>query len=190
MSQGVIEQVNSGELTWEKVASAAQEARNKTMENLRRKSTPVGLAYAQWKKREGKTLEELLERNTKKLYGSSIQFKDLATNFEKYRVYAAIVKSSGTPDKELVAAMKRLGPAGRGLLVLTLALSVYEVSTAESKVIAATREVNTVGAGIAGSLVAGKLAALGVVCGLGAPICIGAGAFIGGTLSDYVASWF
>ncbi|MDR2852310.1 MAG: hypothetical protein LBV61_04545 [Burkholderiaceae bacterium] len=53
---------NSGEITWSQAVSQAQEARNTIMEIIRNRSTPAGRAVAEWLKREGKTLNELIAK--------------------------------------------------------------------------------------------------------------------------------
>ena len=77
-------------------------------------------------------------------------------------------------------AMKKLSHAGRGLIVISIALSVYTVATAENKVDAAGKEIVVTGAGIGGGIAGGALA--GLACGPGAPVCVTVGAFVGGAL--------
>ena len=76
---------------------------------------------------------------------------------------------------------RQFGTAGRGLLVLSLAVSIYQIATAEDRLVAARREVAVTGAGIGGGIAGGALA--GLACGPGAPVCVTAGAFVGGVLA-------
>ncbi len=55
------------------------------------------------------------------------------------------------------------------------------------KLSASRREVVSTGAGVAGSVAAGALA--GLACGPGAPVCVTIGAFVGGALAAYGASF-
>jgi hypothetical protein len=61
--------------------------------------------------------------------------------------------------------------------VLSLAISVYSVSTAEDHAAAAGREVAVTRAGIGGGMAGGALA--GLACGPGAPVCVTIRAFVG-----------
>jgi hypothetical protein len=66
--------------------------------------------------------------------------------------------------------MLRLSRAGKRLIVLSLAISVYEIYTAENKVAETGKQIAINGAGIAGGSAGGALA--GLVCGPGAPVCV------------------
>ena len=54
--------------------------------------------------------------------------------------YASIVKSAGNSRAEVTHAMTRVSYAGRGVLFLALALSIYQIATAENKVAAFKKE--------------------------------------------------
>ena len=82
--------------------------------------------------------------------------------------------------------MRKLSYAGRGLIVISIALSVYTVATADDKLNAASREATITGAGIGGGLAGGAIA--GLVCGPGAPVCVTVGAFVGGALAAFGVS--
>ncbi len=58
--------------------------------------------------------------------------------------------------------MLRLSRAGKRLIVLSLAISVYEIYTAENKVAETGKQIAINGAGIAGGAAGGALA--GLVC--------------------------
>lgn len=79
--------------------------------------------------------------------------------------------------------MRNLSRFGRGLIVLSIAVSVYNVMSAEDKTQAAGREIAVTGAGIVGGMASGALA--GLACGPGAPVCVTVGAFVGGALAAF-----
>ncbi|WP_221801940.1 hypothetical protein [Oceanobacter mangrovi] len=172
----------SGKITWLEAAQQASTARNVIMDIIRTKSTPVGLSIAQSLKQQGKTLNELVASKAQKMYGKSVNF-DKLTDFQKDKVYSEVVKSAGKSRPEVTAAMKKLSYAGRSLVFVSIALSVYTVATAENKFDAAGREIAITGAGVGGGFAGGALA--GLACGPGAPICVTVGAFIGGALSAF-----
>lgn len=178
---------SSGRITWAQAAQQAQETRNVIMEVIRGRSTPVGRAMAEQLKREGRTLNDLIARKAQQMYGSGVRF-DALTPHQRNAVYAEIVASAGRSNPRVTTAMRRLSHAGRGLLFVSLALSVYTVATAENKGQAAAREVAITGAGIGGGMAGGALA--GLACGPGAPVCVAVGAFVGGALAAFGVSSF
>lgn len=175
----------SGRISWRQAAEQAQDTRNLIMEIIRGRSTPVGRAMAEQLKAEGKTLNELIARKTQQIHGEKAIFDQL-TPAQKNSVYGEIVRSSGQSNPRVSATMRRLSYAGRGLVVLSIALSVYTVATAEDKVDAAGRELAVSGAGIGGGIAGGALA--GLACGPGAPVCVTVGAFVGGALAAFGVS--
>jgi hypothetical protein len=178
-------QATSGRISWLNAAEQAQQMRNLTMELIRSRSTPVGLAMAQRLKSEGKTLNELIARKVQQLYGKNAVFSKL-TAAEQNAVYGEIVLSAGRSNPKVTAAMGRLSYLGKGMIVISVALSVYAVATAEDKVDTAERELVTTGAGMAGGVAGGALA--GLACGPGAPVCVTVGAFVGGALAAFGVS--
>ena len=73
------------------------------------------------------------------------------------------------------------------MIVVSLALSAYNIAVAEDKVDASKREVAITGAGVAGGIAGGALA--GLACGPGAPVCVTVGAFVGGALAALGVDW-
>lgn len=187
MAEELAAAANSGRMTWAQAAQQAQETRNAIMEVIRGRSTPVGRAMAEQLKREGRTLNDLIARKVQQMYGSGARFDALSMN-QRNAVYAEIVASAGRSNPQVTATMRRLSHAGRGLLFVSLALSVYTVATAENKGQAAVREVAITGAGIGGGIAGGALA--GLACGPGAPVCVAVGAFVGGALAAFGVSSF
>jgi hypothetical protein len=174
--------VAAGRMTWKQAAEQAHDLRNSIMDLVRQRSTPVGLAYAQQLKSEGPTLNALVARKTLQLHGPQANFNALSAA-QRDAVYAEIVASAGRANPRVSAAMRSLSRAGRGLLVISLALSVYQVAAAEDKAAAAGRELAVSGAGIGGGIAGGALA--GLACGPGAPVCVTVGAFVGGALAAF-----
>lgn len=177
----------AGHISWAQAAEQANEARNAVMDVIRSRSTPVGRALAERLKREGRTLNELIARKVTQLYGSKATFSRLSPG-QRNAVYAEIVTSAGKANPQVTLLMRRLSVAGRGLLVLSLALSVYQVAVADDRMAAAKREAAVTGAGITGGIAGGALA--GLACGPGAPVCVTVGAFVGGVLAAIGASAF
>ena len=179
MSDDLAAQARAGGLTWEQAAEEANTTRDKIMKLVRGRSTPVGRAYAESLKAKGPTLEKMIERKMWELFGMNATFDALSTA-EQNEVYAAIVKSAGKSNEKVTAAYARLGRAGRGLLLLSVGLVVYNVATAEDKLEAAGHELVVTGGAIAGGMAGGAVA--GLACGPGAPVCVAVGAFVGGAL--------
>ena len=178
---------STGRLTWAEAAAQANAARNTIMELIRARSTPLGRALAQQIKSEGKTLNELIARKVQQMHGPAADFNRL-TAAQQNAVYAEIVQSAAKSNPRVTATMRRLSRAGRGLLVLAIALSIYTVAHAADPVAAAKHELLVTGAGIAGGIAGGALA--GLACGPGAPVCVTVGAFVGGALAAFGVDMF
>ena len=67
--------------------------------------------------------------------------------------------------------------------MLSIAISFYEIYTAENKVSEMGRQLAINGAGIAGGAAGGAMA--GLMCGPGAPVCVVIGGFVGGALAAW-----
>jgi len=182
MADDLRSRVNAGLLTWEQAAKEAQETRNLIMEMIRTRSTPLGRAMAERMKSSGKTLNELVAKKATSLFGPKTNFASLS-EVQKNQVYASIVESAGKSYASVNLKMLQLSRAGKGLIVLSLAISVYEIYTAENKVAETGKQIAINGAGIAGGAAGGALA--GLVCGPGAPVCVLIGGFVGGALAAF-----
>jgi hypothetical protein len=180
-------QASQGVITWSEAAHKANEARNTVMNIIRGRSTPVGRAYAESLKKYGKTLNEMIALKTREVFGAAADFNRLSPA-QQNQVYAEVVKSAAKSRPSVNAQMLRLSRAGRGLVVLSLGLSVYTIATADDKVAAAKKEGTVTAAGIAGGMAGGALA--GLACGPGAPVCVTVGAFVGGALAAFGADYF
>ena len=186
MSSELRSQVRRGRITWRMAAEQAQETRNVIMEISRKHSTPVGRAVAESLKLKGKTMDELIKKYTRVLFGEHTDFHNLNAR-KKNEVYAAIVESSGGSRPNVSKSMDKAGPTARGVIIISLAISVYTVANAEDKLQAASREVAINGASVVGAFSGGALA--GLACGPAAPICVSIGAFVGGTLAAFGTSF-
>lgn len=181
-SQELRSRAIAGTLSWQQAALEASELRNVVMERLRTFTTPYGRAQAQSMKGSGLSLNQLVARYTTKLYGEHANFSRLS-NIKKNRVYAEIVRASGSPNPRVNFMMRRMSYAGRSLLILSLAISAYQIAIAENKGRATARESSVTLAAIGGGMAGGATA--GIVCGPGAPVCVAIGAFVGGTLAAF-----
>jgi hypothetical protein len=179
--------VQSGQLTWRQAAEEAVQTRNSIMELLRTRSSPVGRSIAEFLKRDGKTFNELIARYTRKLFGESAQFPGL-TPAQQDQVYAEIVAAAARSNPRVDLWMRTASKVGRGLIILSLAISVYTVATSDNPLAAAKHEAAVTGAGILGGIGGGALA--GLACGPGAPVCVTIGAFVGGVGAAFGVDFF
>lgn len=184
MSDRLKEKVANGSTTWKQAAQEAQETRNIIMDLIRQRSTPLGQAMAHQLKATGKTLEELVIKKAKSMYGEHIPFEALSAE-QQNSVYASIVESAGRSNSAVNQRMGTLSRVGKGLLFLSIAISIREVYNADDKLNEAGRQTFIMGSGLAGGWAGG--AAAGLVCGPGAPVCVIVGGFIGGALAAWGA---
>jgi hypothetical protein len=173
----LFEDLRAKRITPAEAAERANLMRNQLLDAARLKSSDIGKAVAEQIKKSGKTLAELQEYYALKLFQKA--FKDLPKS-EQNRVFLKIVGASARPNKGVTAMARNFGKVGRGLIVVALAVSVYNVVTADDPGREVAREAVGFGAGFAGSVAGGALA--GLACGPGAPACVAIGAFIGGVV--------
>lgn len=157
------------------------------MDLVRTRSTPLGRAMAQQMKSSGKTLNELVAKKAISLFGPRTNFNTLS-QAQKNQVYASIVESAGKSNPQVNLRMLKLSRIGKGLVVLSIAVSLYEIYTSDNKVAETGRQLAINGAGIAGGAAGGMVA--GLVCGPGAPVCVLIGGFIGGALAAWEMGYF
>lgn len=174
MAEKLRVEATSKRITWAQAAQQAQETRNLVMEVQRLKAN-------------GKTLNEIIAQQATRAHGHSVKFSTLSLS-QKNAIYAAVVASAARSNVSVTKAMSRLSFAGKGVLGLSLALSVYDIATSNDKVAATKKEILTTGAGVAGGIAGGALA--GLACGPGAPICVAVGAFAGGALAAFGVTSF
>jgi hypothetical protein len=182
------DEVRSGRLTYGEGAQEANKLRNAIMDAARLKSSDIGRATAEAAKLQGKTLAELQEYYAQKLLKRSF---DSLSDAEKNRVWLEIIEASGRPRPAMNIKAQRLARVGRGFIVLSVGIAVYNVATAEDQSRQAVKEGATAGAGVLGGMGGGALA--GLACGPGAPVCVAVGVFVGGALAalgaDFAFDW-
>lgn len=177
---------NIGLITWEQAAKEAHETRNLIMDMIHTKSTPLGRAMAEQLKLTGKSLNELVAKKTLQIFGPKANFNSISIS-QQEQVYAAIVESAGKSNHQVNLKMMRLSYAAKGLVILSIAISVYEIYEADDKFSEAGRQLAINGAGIGGAAVGGALA--GLACGPGAPVCVLIGGFAGAALAAWQMGW-
>lgn len=182
VSEEYIWRVNAGSLSAKTAAQEVNLIRNQIMEASRLKLSDVSLAYSISKKETGKTLAELLE-----IYASE-KFKlpfDQLNISQQNNVYLEIVQSGGRARAKVNVLARNLSRLGRGLIFVTMAISVYNIADSEDKLRTTAKEGAILGGGILGGAAGG--AAAGLVCGPGAPVCVTIGVFVGGALGAFGA---
>ena len=158
-------------------ARRANPMRNSLLKIARLKSSDLGRAVAESLKTTGLTLVKAQEKYALQRFGKA--FSQLMDS-QKSQVYMDIVEASGRARPSVTKAALRWGRVGKGLLVLSIGLVVYDIYTAEDKVKAAATGAASIGGGVLGGAAGG--AAAGLWCGPGAPICSAVGILVGGGL--------
>jgi hypothetical protein len=182
MSLDLRMRVRVGEITWRQAAEQANVLRNELLQLARGQSTPVGKAMAESMKRKGLTLNAVIAKYTLELFGKEADFPRLKPE-QKNAVYAKVVERSGASNPRTNLLMSRLSIAGRALWVLSISLAAYNIAVSEDKVKAIKQEGALASVSIVGGIAGGAIA--GLMCGPGAPVCVGVGAFVGGVLAVY-----
>lgn len=172
------DEVRAGRLSYAEGAEEANKVRNAIMDAARLRSSDIGRASAAAAKATGKTLAELQEYYAEKLMKRTF---DSLSDAEKNRVWLEIIEASGRQRPAFNIKAARLAKVGRGFVVLSLGIAVYNVATADDQSRQAVKEGATAGAGILGGMGGGVLA--GLACGPGAPVCVAIGVFVGGALA-------
>jgi len=189
LSSEILREVESGRISAHEGANRAKELRNILMEEIRRKSSDFGRSVAQNTKQVGLSLLELQEKYAQKIFSRT--FSQLS-EAERGQVWREIVFASGRPNPKFNLLARRMKVAGRAFLMLTIAISVYNITAAEDKTKAVAEEGAVISGGFVGSVAGG--AAAGLACGPGAPLCVGIGIFLGGFMfaagADYMFDQF
>lgn len=102
-----------------------------------------------------------------------------------------IIESAGRARPSVNNLANKYSKLGRGLLVVTLGVAVYNITLADNKTRAMAREGAIIGGGFAGAAAGGGAA--GLTCGPAAPVCVTLGVFVGGALgalgTDLTFGW-
>ncbi|MEE9412695.1 MAG: hypothetical protein V3V22_06540 [Methylococcales bacterium] len=103
-------------------------------------------------------------------------------------IHARLHTNTRRTRSSVNAPAKNYSSLGRGLLVVTLGIAVYNIAVAEDKVVATARESVVLGGGFSGGALAG------LTCSPGVPVCVTLGVFLGGVLgalgADASFGWF
>ena len=178
MSDRILADVRVGIATPEEGAHFANQLRNRIMDETRVQSSVIGRARAEKMKAVGRSLEELIEKTTQKRFPGKpfIQLDKV----RRREVFREIIESAGRSKPQVTARIARWRTMGRGCLLFTVAITTFNIWTADNKVKAGLREGLVLGGGVAGGALAG--AATGLVCGPGAPFCSTALFIVGGIM--------
>ena len=180
--------IGSGTISPVDAANEVQAIRNEILEAQRIRTSDLGKAIAINLKKTGLTLAELTENYAQSKFGRS--FENLSS-VNQNKVYLEIIDSSGRPRPSMNTTANRFSKLGRGLLVVTVGVAIYNITVAEDKVTATVREGAIIGGGFVGGAAGGAVA--GLACGPGAPACVTVGVFIGGALgalgADFTFGW-
>jgi hypothetical protein len=183
MSKEILADVRAGRETAEAGAEFARQMRDAIMEETRRQSSSIGRAAAQAMKPSGTTLAQLIEEKAAKLFPGKT-FTNLA-KAERRQIFEEIIESAGRSRPAVTAMISRWRLLGRGCLLFTAGIAIYNVWTADNKIEAGLNEAIVFGGGAAGGALAG--AATGLVCGPGAPFCSMALFIVGGIMGALAA---
>lgn len=175
--------VATNQLKLQAAAQQAQSVRNTILEAQRGKSTAFGQSIAEFLKKDGKTLSELEAKYATERFGKGV---DQLSHAQKNTVWKTIIQKSGEARASANSGAKWMGRAGKGLFGLTIAISIYNIASAEDKVRATANEGAAIGGGVAGGA---ALGAAGVACGPAAVVCVPLGIFIGSVLGAEGADW-
>ncbi len=179
MSKEMMTNFEKGLVTEKEAARLAQEARNTILEAQRLKSSDFGRALATSVKEEGRTLASLQEHYAGKNF--KMPFSQLDERAQK-QVWLSIIESSGRDSGYWSKFVKWGGRAGKAFVVVTVAISVWNIAQAENKVDATLKEGSAIGGAFAGAAIGGWAGAL---CGPGAVVCVPLGIFVGGIIGAY-----
>lgn len=179
-SNDIRELVEAGKITPKQAAERAHSIRNTLLDASRGKLSNIGRAWSQNLKKLGKTLPELENYYAKKLF--KLNFESLSQG-NKNRVWKEIVAASGRPKASVNTSAKILGAVGKGFVVVTVSLALYNIISAEDKTRATAKEAVVIGSSLGGMVAGGYVASL--ACGPGAFICAAAWTFAIGAAAAF-----
>ena len=180
----LLQEVRSGQLSAEEAARIANAGRNTIMEEVRAITSAIGRAGAEAAKVTGLTLDMALEKAVGKLFPGKA-FGAL-TAAEKQAVFLEVVEASGRSSPKFTSLIPRWTRFGRGLAVVTVAISVYNIWEAKNKLRQGVKEGATLAGGVLGG--AAATASAGFLCGPGAPACVTVLFVVGGIVGAIAAS--
>lgn len=183
MANQLLADVRAGRLPAEEAVRIANASRNVIMEEVRAITSAIGRAGAEATKATGLTLEAALEKAAAKLFPGK-SFGDLASA-QKRRVFMEVVEASGRSSPKFTSQVAKWTRFGKGLVVVTVAISVYSIWQAENKLRQGVKEGATLAGGALGG--AAATASAGLVCGPGAPACVTVLFIVGGIAGALLA---
>ncbi|GAC1327302.1 MAG: hypothetical protein NVS3B11_05400 [Collimonas sp.] len=160
-------------------AKIAQLMRNEILDLSRLRSSSIGRAYAMSIKKGGRSMADLTEKYSMALFKKPF---GALSEVRQSGVYAEIINAAGRPDLRVAALAKMVGKMGKRLLLVSLAIAVYEINEAEDKVRETTRQGTLATAGIVGGSAVGAGAIAAGACAATAPVCVSVAALIGAIL--------
>lgn len=177
ISREVQAEVDAGRVSVMEGATFCQRMRNQIMEETRVASSAQGRAYVESLKKEGRSLEWLLDKYARGHFKRP--FAALSDS-EKSRVYYSVIESTSRGRVNVSTVAGRLRIMGKVSLVITAVLAVHAVSTADDKPRELVRQGAVIGGGLVGGALAGSLLAT-PLCGPGAVLCAVAVVLMGST---------
>jgi hypothetical protein len=183
MSERILMDVRSGSVSAEQGAAFASRMRNVIMEETRSITSAIARAGAEVAKANPLTLEQAIEKAVQKLFPSK-SFESLNPS-QKRQVFMEVVEASGRSNKAFTSQIPRWTRLGRGLIVVTVAISAVNIWMARNKAKQGIKEGATLLGGALGGAAAN--ASAGFLCGPGAPVCVTALFIIGGVAGAILA---
>ncbi|NTV95284.1 MAG: hypothetical protein HGA75_07670 [Thiobacillus sp.] len=154
------------------------------MDEIRAITSAIGRAGAEAQKAAGLTLDEAIAKAANKLFPGQ-SFADLAP-VQKRQVFMEVIEASGRSSPRFTSQIPKWTRFGRGLAVVTVAISIYNIWEAKNRVRQGVKEGATLLGGALGGAAAS--ASAGFVCGPGAPVCVTALFVVGGIAGALAAS--
>ncbi|KAK9735927.1 hypothetical protein RND81_04G238500 [Saponaria officinalis] len=188
-----IKELGDGSLELQEIEAKARELveefsvfKEAMFQSLVKKADPSFQYFSKSIKLSGNSFEDLVSKYQKKLIREKgAEFNkpfELLEDEQKIEVYDEIIKSSGRGTFLSNTAYKVVNKIGKGLLIFTLAMAVWDIYSSEHKLQAVTTEVAEFGAGYAGGYVgeiAGAAVASYLVTAFGVAETATTAAFVG-----------
>lgn len=183
-AQELMRDVQAGKLSADEAARIANAARNTILEEVRTITSAMGRAGAEAAKATGLTLDQALDKAVKTFFPGK-NFAELAAG-QKRQVFLEIVEASGRSSTKVTSQIPKWTRFGKGLAVVTVAISAYNIWQSQNKLRQGMKEGATLAGGALGG--AAATASAGFLCGPGAPACVTVLFIIGGIAGALTAS--
>lgn len=146
--------VKQQKITPHEAAQTAHAMRNQLLVLARAQLSDFGMAVSRDMKPGGPPFAYFEEKYANQLYRRPFS---ALTQTGRDAVWLKIVDQAGQANPKVNVRVKRYGAVGRGFLILSLGLAVYNVATAEDKARQATKEGVSLGAGLVGGVAGGAV---------------------------------